>query len=135
MFYIAIYVLLRTGGVPILAEFIKIQNCCRYECLINILAKGPKYREQRPINWNYNFKILMDAVDDYARKWIKREKSSVKKQMEWIKAVRSLILIRAHVLMRSMNANASTRDPMFLDVPASTIFKKPRCSKNNVHYP
>ena len=38
------------------------------ESLRNILSKGPKYREPRSINWNYNFKVLMDAVEDYARK-------------------------------------------------------------------
>ena len=25
------------------------------------------------INWKHNFKIIMDAVEDYARRWIKRE--------------------------------------------------------------
>jgi hypothetical protein len=24
-------------------------------------------------NWKHNFKIIMDAVEDYARRWIKRE--------------------------------------------------------------
>jgi hypothetical protein len=25
------------------------------------------------INWKHNFKIIMDVVDDYARRWIKRK--------------------------------------------------------------
>jgi hypothetical protein len=25
------------------------------------------------INWKHNFKIIMDAVEDYARRWIQRE--------------------------------------------------------------
>jgi hypothetical protein len=25
------------------------------------------------INWKHNFKIIMDSVEDYARRWIKRE--------------------------------------------------------------
>ena len=24
-------------------------------------------------NWKHNFKIIMDAVEEYARRWIKRE--------------------------------------------------------------
>jgi hypothetical protein len=29
--------------------------------------------EPQHINWKHNFKIIMDAVEDYARRWIKRE--------------------------------------------------------------
>ena len=35
--------------------------------LRKILAKGPKYREPKFISWKYNFKLLMDSVEDYAR--------------------------------------------------------------------
>ena len=48
-------------------------NIISNESLRNVLAKGPKYREPKSINWNFNFKLLMDAVEDYAGKWIKRE--------------------------------------------------------------
>ena len=59
--------------------------------LRKILAKGPKYREPQSINWKYNFKLLMDSVEDYARKWTKREKEEVDILSECVKAVRSLI--------------------------------------------
>jgi len=36
--------------------------------LHNTLHKGPKYREPQHINWNRNFKLLMDSVVNYARK-------------------------------------------------------------------
>jgi len=36
--------------------------------------KDPKYREPQHINWNQNFKRLMDSVEGYARKWAKQEK-------------------------------------------------------------
>jgi hypothetical protein len=39
-----------------------------------VIAKGPKYRESKSINWKHNFKILMDSVEDYARHCEKREK-------------------------------------------------------------
>ena len=38
------------------------------EQLRELLAKGPKYRIPQPINWKKNFKLLMDAVENYARK-------------------------------------------------------------------
>ena len=69
--------------------------------LRDVLAKGPKYREPRPINWKYNFKLLMDAVEDYARKWTKREKEQLDTLLEWVKSVRSLIQIRIGKLRRS----------------------------------
>ena len=48
----------------------------------------------------------MDAVEDYARKWIKQEQ-------EWLKAVGSLILKQMKVLNRSMTTNATpvSKDP------------------------
>ena len=41
---------------------------------LNINYKGPKYHLPQSINWKYNFKLLMDAVEDYARDWSKGEK-------------------------------------------------------------
>ena len=39
----------------------------------DVFAKMPEYRELKSINWKYNFKILMDYVENYARYWSKRE--------------------------------------------------------------
>ena len=36
--------------------------------LRDILSKGPKYREPTTFNWKYNFKLVMDSVEDYARR-------------------------------------------------------------------
>jgi hypothetical protein len=38
-----------------------------------VIFHGPKFREPQHINWKHNFKIIMDTVEDYARRWIKRE--------------------------------------------------------------
>ena len=54
---------------PILTGDSNIEN----ESLRKVLFEDPKYQEPRSINWNYNFKLLMDAVENYERKWIKRE--------------------------------------------------------------
>ena len=51
----------------------------------------------------------MDAVEDYARKWIKREQDKELDSLsEWVKAVRSLIQLRIKKLRRSMNAKATS---------------------------
>jgi len=47
------------------------------ENLRKILAKDPKYRETQSINWKYNFKLLMDFVENCTRKWTKPEKEEV----------------------------------------------------------
>jgi hypothetical protein len=36
-----------------------------------MISHGPNFREPQHINWT--FKMIMDAVEDYARRWIKRE--------------------------------------------------------------
>ena len=38
-----------------------------------MISHGPKFKEPQHINWKHNFKIIMDAVENYARRWIKRE--------------------------------------------------------------
>ena len=75
--------------------------------LRNVLAKGPKYREPKSINWKHNFKILMDSVEDYARQWAKREKEDVDILSEWVKSVRSLIQIRSKRLEGSMSTHTN----------------------------
>ena len=57
-------------------------------------TKGPKYREHKSINWKYNFKILLDSVEDYARQWARREQGDSDTPSEWVKSVTSLIHIR-----------------------------------------
>ena len=50
----------------------------------------------------------MDAVEDYARKWIKRDHADPDWLSEWVTAVRSLILKRMIGLYRSMSDNATS---------------------------
>ena len=38
-----------------------------------MISHGPKFREPQHINWKHNFKIIMDAIEYHARRWIKRE--------------------------------------------------------------
>ena len=51
----------------------------------------------------------MDAVEDYARKWAKREKEQeIDTLSEWVKAVRSLIQARIRKLQGQMNTKAKS---------------------------
>jgi hypothetical protein len=48
------------------------------------------------INWKHNFKIIMDAVEDYARRWIKREVDQdpeLESLSDWVRTIRSLVLL------------------------------------------
>ena len=48
-------------------------NIIQHESLRKMISRGPNFREPQHINWKHNFKIIMDVVEDYARRWIKRE--------------------------------------------------------------
>ena len=79
------------------------------ENLRKILAKGPKYREPQSIHCKYNFRLL---VDDYTRKWIKREQQEVDTITEWVKAVWLLIQIRIEKLgSMSTKTTSVFKDP------------------------
>ena len=40
-------------------------NIIQHESLRKVIYHGPKFREPQHINWKHNFKIIMDAVEDY----------------------------------------------------------------------
>jgi hypothetical protein len=50
----------------------------------------------------------MDSVENYARKWIKREKEEVDSLSKWAKAVRSLIQIQIGKIRRLMSIIATS---------------------------
>ena len=75
--------------------------------LRNIIRKGPKYRIPNTINWKYNFKLLMDAVEDHARKWVKREEVNINCLSEWIKTIRDLIYKRFNILRTKFKPKTS----------------------------
>ena len=41
--------------------------------LRDLIAKGPKYREPRRVDWDKNLSLSCEAVDQYALQWAKRE--------------------------------------------------------------
>jgi hypothetical protein len=57
-----------------------------------VISRGPKFREPLNINWKHNFKIIMDAVEDDARRWIKREVDQfpeLESLSDWVRTIRS----------------------------------------------
>ena len=56
--------------------------------LKDLIYKGPKYKS---FNWKYNFKLVIDAVEDYAKRWNNDEEADLDSLSEWIKAIRRLL--------------------------------------------
>lgn len=50
-----------------------IEDLNMIQHLRKVISGGPKFREAQHINWNHNFKIIMNTIEDYARTWTKRE--------------------------------------------------------------
>ena len=44
-------------------------NIVRISKLRDSLSKGHKYREPRSFTWKQNSKLILDSVEDYARRW------------------------------------------------------------------
>ena len=81
-------------------------NIVENEQLKNILAKGPKYREPKSFSWKYNFKLIMDSVEDYARRWASQEEEETNSLSEWVKSFRSLLKRRISKLQHKMSSKA-----------------------------
>ena len=82
-------------------------NTIQHESLRKVISHGPKFREPQHINWKHNFKIIMDAVEDYARRWIKREVDQdpeLESLSDWVRTIRSLVQGRIHKLKNWVNS-------------------------------
>ena len=59
------------------------------------------------MNWKHNLKIIMDAVEDNARRWIKREVDQdpeLKSLSDWVRTIRSLVQGRIRKLKNCVNS-------------------------------
>jgi hypothetical protein len=59
-----------------------------------VISHGLKFREPQHNNWKHNFKIIMDAVEDYARRSIKREVDQdpeLDSLSDWVRTIGSLV--------------------------------------------
>jgi hypothetical protein len=60
----------------------------------SLIRKGPKFREPRSYNWRENFISIMNAVEDYAKWWAKRENEELITLSEWVKSIRGILKSR-----------------------------------------
>ena len=81
--------------------------------LRNLLSKGPKYREPRSFTWRENFEIIMDACEEYARRWAKKEDVELDTLSEWMKSIGELLKRRIGRLRHSVTTRHESifRDP------------------------
>ena len=78
-------------------------NIVRNVKLRDLLSKGPKYREPVSYTWHQNFCIIMDACEEYARRWVKKEDFEVDTLSEWIKSIADVLKRRIQRLKHSVN--------------------------------
>ena len=78
--------------------------------LRDLLSKGPKYREPVSYSWHQNFTIIMDACEEYARRWAKKEDVEVDTLSEWIKSIADVLKRRIRLLKHSHGGNRPIRD-------------------------
>ena len=71
--------------------------------LRDLLSKGPKYREPVSYSRYQNFGIIMDACEEYARRWSKKEDVEVDTLLGWIKSIADVIKRRIRRLKHSVN--------------------------------
>jgi hypothetical protein len=73
-----------TGDVDI------VQN----EDLISLIRKSPRYREPQSFNWRENFVSIMNAVEDYAKRCVKRENKELDTLSEWVQSIWGILKSR-----------------------------------------
>jgi hypothetical protein len=54
------------------------------EDLKSLIRTGLKFTEPRPFNWRQNFVPIINAVEDYAKRWAKRENEELDTLSEWV---------------------------------------------------
>ena len=72
-------------------------------CLRDLISKGPKYREPQKFSWKYNFKLIMESVEDYARSWAKQEEVELDTLSEWVKSIKHQLKCRIYMVSRSVD--------------------------------
>ena len=88
-------------------------NIVRNVKLKDLLGKGPKYREPVSYLWHQNFGIIMDACEEYARRWAKKEDVEVDTLSEWIKSIADVLKRR----IRRLNNSVKTRHESIFSEP------------------
>ena len=69
----------------------------------DVLRKGLKYREPVAFSLHQNFNIIMDAYEEYARRWAKKEEVEVDTLSVLVKSIVDVLKPRIRRLKRSVN--------------------------------
>jgi hypothetical protein len=83
------------------SEFRTMRNHLSETLMLNHIQITSDYMSR------HNFKIIMDAVEDYARRWIKREVNQdpeLESLSEWVRTIRSLVQGWIHKLKNCVNS-------------------------------
>ena len=56
-----------------------------------LLSKGPEYREPVSFCLKHYSTLIMDSVEDYARRWANKNEVVVDTLAEWVKSIASLV--------------------------------------------
>ena len=72
-------------------------------CLRDLISKGPKYQEPQKFSWKYNFKLIMESVEDYARSWAKQEEVELDTLSEWVKSIKHQLKRMIYMVSRSVD--------------------------------
>ena len=75
-------------------------NIIANDNLRKLIKKGPKFREQNVINWAKNKKIILEAVEKYAKQWCKREGAEPCALDDWIDSIKQIITSKIKLLAR-----------------------------------
>ena len=78
-------------------------NIVRNIKLRDLLSRGPKYWEPVSYSWHQNFGIIMDACEEFARRWAKKEDVEVDTHSEWIKSIAGVLKRKLRRLKHSGN--------------------------------
>ena len=62
--------------------------------LMELVAKGPKYREPNRVNWKATETKFLESIDLYAKNWSKREQVELKYLSEWKDQLKELVADR-----------------------------------------
>ena len=62
-----------------------------------------RYSYYRTSTLKFNFKLVMDSVEDYARRWSKDEEAELDSLSEWIKVIRRLLKRKMFMACRHVN--------------------------------
>ena len=66
-------------------------NIVRNIKLRDLFSKGPTFREPVSYSWHQNFGFIIDACEDYAWRWAKKEDVEVDTLSEWIKSITDVL--------------------------------------------